>query len=391
MHAAEVPHASLAASVAVNAAAVTQAARRISGRINRTPVVTNATLDELARARVFVKVEPLQRSGSFKARGAFNRLLQLGEGQRREGVVAYSSGNHGAAVALAAADLDIPAVIVVPRSAPELKLEQISALGAELRWYDPAREDRAAVAARLAAERGLTLIAPYDDHEVMAGQGTLALELIEDAGTLDVLLVPIGGGGLLAGVGTIARALCPEVRLIGVEPVAGDDTARSLAAGRRVRLEAPPETIADGLRTQEPGTLTFPVNVGLLERVVTVDDDAIVEAMHFCFERLKVVVEPSGAVAIAALLAGRMQAPGARIGIVLSGGNVDASRFAALLETARPVRLPFASAQRSGVAAKPIGPKATERSRGGQARKRDTRAQARSGGREKCTASGSGA
>lgn len=332
----------VAGPTALSAAAVTQAARRISGRINRTPVVTNATLDEVTGARVFVKVEPLQRSGSFKARGAFNRLLLLDEDQRQLGIVAYSSGNHGAAVALAAADLDIPATIVVPRSAPELKLEQIRALGAELVWYNPAREDRAAVARSLAANRGLTLVAPYDDLEVMAGQGTVALELIEDVDALDLLLVPVGGGGLIAGVGTIARALCPQVRVIGVEPAAGDDTAQSLAAGRRVLLDTPPDTIADGLRTQEPGAVTFPINSRLLDRVVTVDDLEIVEAMHFCFERLKVVVEPSGAVAVAAVLAGRVYAPCARIGIVLSGGNVDADRFVALLDNARPMRLPFA-------------------------------------------------
>jgi threonine dehydratase len=344
----------------LDAAAVTQAARRIAGHVNRTPVITNATLDELAAARVFVKVEPLQRSGSFKARGAFNRLLQLGDDERRRGIVAYSSGNHGAAVALAAADLDIPAVIVVPRSAPKLKLEQIRALGAELRWYDPASEDRAAVAGALADERGLTVVPPFDDLDVMAGQGTLALELIEDTGTLDLVLVPVGGGGLIAGVGTITRALCPQVRVIGVEPALADDTAQSLAAGHRIRLPGPPDTIADGLRTPEPGALTFPINGQLLEGVVTVSDEEIVEAMRLCFERLKVVVEPSGAVAVAALLAGRITAPDTRIGIVLSGGNVDASRFAELLGAAPAVSLPFPN---------------------------NTRHNARSGGREKCNAS----
>jgi threonine dehydratase len=316
----------------LTADAVRQAARRIAGRVNRTPVLTNAALDELTGARVFVKAEPFQRSGSFKARGAFNRLLALGEDERRRGIVAYSSGNHGAAVALAAADLETAAVIVVPHSAPEAKLGQMRSLGAELVWYDPARDDRVAVAAGIAAERGLTLIPPFDDLDVMAGQGTLCLELLEDVGTLDLLVVPVGGGGLLAGVGTAARSLCPPVRLIGVEPAAADDTARSLRAGRRVRLDATPETIADGLRVPEPGELTFAINRQLLERVVTVEEDEIVAAMRFCFERLKVVVEPSGAVAVAALLTERVKAPGARIGIVLSGGNVDASRFTALLD-----------------------------------------------------------
>jgi threonine dehydratase len=327
----EVSEAPAADRAQLSASAIRDAAGRIADRVNRTPVLTNATLDELAGARVFVKPEPLQRSGSFKARGAFNRLLQLTDDERRRGIVAYSSGNHGAAVALAAADLEIPAEIVVPHSAPEVKLGQMRSLGAELVWYDPARDDRVAVAAGIAAERGLTLIPPFDDLEVMAGQGTLGLELIEDAGALDVLLVPVGGGGLLAGVGTIARALCPPVRLIGVEPRAADDTARSLRAGRRVRLDAAPDTIADGLRVQEPGALTFAVNRQLLERVVTVEEREIVEAMRFCFERLKVVVEPSGAVGMAALLTERVRVPGARIGVVLSGGNVDAGRFATLL------------------------------------------------------------
>lgn len=339
----------------LEAIAVIQAARRIDGRVNRTPVVTNATLDEVAGGRVFVKLEPLQRSGSFKARGAFNRLLQLTPTERERGVVAYSSGNHGAAIALAAADLDIPAVIVVPKTAPELKLEQISAVGAELVWYDPATDDRAAVAAALAAERGLTLVSPYDDLAVMAGQGTLALELIEDVGKLDVLLVPVGGGGLIAGVGTIARALCPRIRLFGVEPAAADDHALSLAAGRRVMLSAPPDTIADGLRTLQPGELTFPLNSRMLEGVITVHDTEIVEAMQFCFERLKVVVEPSGAVAIAAVLTGRIDASEARIGVVVSGGNVDASRFVSLLEAARPARLPFVGVARGANVNRPQG------------------------------------
>lgn len=325
------PNATVADGDRLTAADVTRAAVRIAGHVKRTPVLTNATLDEVAGARVFAKAEPLQRSGSFKARGAFNRLLQLGEDERRRGIVAYSSGNHGAAVALASADLGIPAVIVAPHSAPEAKLGQMRSLGAELVWYDPAGDDRVAIATEIASERGLTLIPPFDHPDVMAGQGTLGLELIEDAGELDLLLVPVGGGGLLAGVGTAARSLCPEVRLIGVEPAAADDTARSLRAGRRVRLDATPDTIADGLRVPEPGALTFEVNRRLLERVVTVEESEIVEAMRFCFERLKIVVEPSGAVAVAALLTRRVQAPGARIGLVLSGGNVDAGRFAALL------------------------------------------------------------
>lgn len=325
----------------LEASAISQAARRILGRVNRTPVVSNAALDEIAGGRVFVKVEPLQRSGSFKARGAFNRLLQLTHDQREHGVIAYSSGNHGAAVALAAADLGIPAVIVVPQTAPALKLEQIRAVGGELVWYDPATEDRAEIAAAIAAERGLTLVPPYDDFAVMAGQGTVGLELIEDVGDLDLLVVPVGGGGLIAGVGTISRALCPRIRIFGVEPAVADDHARSLTAGTRISLPESPDTIADGLRTRTPGELTFPVNQRLLEGVITVEESEIVDAMQFCFERLKVAVEPSGAVAIAAILSGRVQTPNERIGVVLSGGNVDASRFASLIQTSQPHRLPF--------------------------------------------------
>lgn len=323
---------SVADEVQFTAAAVRDAARRIDGHVKRTPVLTNATLDARVGAHVFVKAEPFQRSGSFKARGAFNRLLQLDDDERRRGVAAYSSGNHGAAVALAASDLGVPAVIVVPSFAPEIKVEQIRSRGAELVQYDQAGEDRVAVAREIAAERGLTLIAPFDDPAVMAGQGTVGLELIEEVGTLDLLLAPVGGGGLFAGVGTIARDLCPQIRLIGVEPALADDTARSLSAGRRVRLDTPPDTIADGLRVQEPGALTFAVNRRLLEAVATVEEDEIVHAMQFCFERLKVVVEPSGAVALAALLSKRIEASGARVGIVLSGGNVDAHRFGALLD-----------------------------------------------------------
>lgn len=249
-------------------------------------------------------------------------------------MVAYSSGNHGAAVALASSVLGIHAVVVVPETGSPAKLAAIEGYGAEIRRYDPATERREEVAAALARERSLTVIAPFDDYDVMAGQGTLGLELAEQAGELDLVLVPVGGGGLAAGVATAVTALLPGVEVIGVEPSGADDTHRSYRAGHRVGLEEV-DTIADGLRAAQPGELTFPVNQRLLADVVTVNDAAIIEAMSFCFARLKVVVEPSGAVPLAALLAGAVRARGRRTAVVLSGGNVDPGDFASLLQHGR--------------------------------------------------------
>jgi threo-3-hydroxy-L-aspartate ammonia-lyase len=244
-------------------------------------------------------------------------------------VVAYSSGNHGAAVALAAALLGIHAVVVVPETGSPAKLAAIEGYGAEIRRYDPATEQREEVAAVLAKERSLTVIRPFDDYDIMAGQGSLGVELAEQAGELDLVLVPVGGGGLAAGVGTAVKTLLPGTAMIGVEPAGADDTSRSLRAGRRVCLDVV-DTIADGLRASEPGELTFTVNQRQLEDVVTVDEPAIVEAMLFCFSRLKVVVEPSGAVPLAALLTGAVRAEGRRVAVVLSGGNIDPAGFALL-------------------------------------------------------------
>jgi threo-3-hydroxy-L-aspartate ammonia-lyase len=249
-------------------------------------------------------------------------------------VVAYSSGNHGAAVALASRVLGIPAVVVVPETGSPAKLAAIEGYGAEIRRYDPARERREVVAADLAQERSLTVIAPFDDYDIMAGQGTLGLELAEQADELDLVLVPVGGGGLAAGVATAVTALRPGVTVIGVEPAGADDTRRSMRAGQRVSLETV-DTVADGLRASEPGDLTFPINQRLLEDVVTVDEAAIIEAMWFCFARLKLVVEPSGAVPLAALLAGAVRAGGRSTAVVLSGGNVDPIDFASLLQYGR--------------------------------------------------------
>jgi threonine dehydratase len=306
------------------------AAARLSGVAHRTPLLTSAGLDRRCGGTIVLKAEPFQRSGSFKFRGAYNRLSQLDADERARGVVAYSSGNHGGAVALAAAMLGIPAVVVVPATGSAAKLAAIEGYGAQLRRYDPASESREEVAAALARARSLTLIRPFDDYEIMAGQGTLGIELAEQAGELDLVLVPVGGGGLAAGVATAAAALLPTTAVIGVEPAGADDTQRSLRAGHRVSLAAP-DTMADGLLASQPGELTFPINRALLEEVVTVPEAAIVAAMRFCFTRLKLVVEPSGAVPLAALLSGAVQASGRRTAVVLSGGNIDPADFAALL------------------------------------------------------------
>jgi threonine dehydratase len=295
-------------------------------------VLTSATLDERTGATVLLKMEPFQRSGSFKFRGAYSRISLLDGDERRRGVVAYSSGNHAQAVALASSLVGTRAVIVMPEDAPAGKVDATRGYGAEVVSYDRYGEDRAEIGAALARDRGLTLVPPYDDLDVMAGQGTAALELAEDAGPIDVLVTPVSGGGLIAGCGTAVRTANPVARIVGVEPAAGDDTRRSLAAGERVRLDAVPTTIADGLQVDTPGALTFPVNRDLLEAVVTVSDDELVAAMAFLFERTKVVAEPSGVAGVAALLAGRIpDVEGRRVGVVVSGGNVSPGRFASLV------------------------------------------------------------
>jgi threo-3-hydroxy-L-aspartate ammonia-lyase len=296
---------------------------------HRTPLVTSATLDAECGATIMLKPEAFQRSGSFKFRGAYNRLSQLTEAERAAGVVAYSSGNHGAAVALAARLLGIPAVIVAPATGSALKLAAIAGYGAQLRSYDPVSERREVVATAIAAERSLTIIRPFDDYAVMAGQGTVGLELAEQAGPLDFVLAPVGGGGLIAGVATAVKELQPAAAIIGVEPEGAGDTSQSLRAGHRVAI-GEPVTIADGLRASQPGELTFPINARLLDDVVTVPESAIIEAMRFCFTRLKIVIEPSGAVPLAALRIGAVPAAG-RVGVVLSGGNIDPADLAALV------------------------------------------------------------
>jgi threonine dehydratase len=301
---------------------VRAAAARLAGVAHRTPVVTSRTLDGLAGCAVFLKPENLQRGGAFKFRGAYNKIASL---DAPAGVAAFSSGNHAQAVAIAASLLGTTAVILMPEDAPAAKLAATRGYGAEVVTYDRWSEDREALGAALAADRRLELVRPYDDPLVMAGQGTAALELLEDAGPLDALVVPVGGGGLIAGCATVAKGLGPRTRVIGVEPEAGNDTQRSLAAGERID-NGVPQTIADGLQANVPGELTFEVNRRRVDEIVTVSDAELVAAMTFAFDRLKLVLEPSGAAALAALLAGRVGVHG-RVGAVLSGGNVGVERF----------------------------------------------------------------
>jgi threonine dehydratase len=303
------------------------AAARLRGVAHRTPVVTSRTLDARVGARVFLKCENLQRMGAFKFRGAYNRIAQLDAAERARGVVAFSSGNHAQGVALAAQLLGVFATIVMPEDAPASKLAATREYGAEVILYDRNTMNRGAIAERLAAERGAVLVPPYDDTAIVAGQGTVALELLEDVPDLDVLLVCTGGGGLLAGSALAATALRPGIAVFGVEPAAGDDFAQSFARGERVEIPVP-DTIADGQRTTSPGELTFPIVKRLCAGIVTARDEDLCEAMRFAFERLKLVVEPSGACALAALLAGTVGVAGSRVGVILSGGNVDAERYA---------------------------------------------------------------
>ena len=324
---------SLAPSAAPDLAAWTarlhEARAALAGVAHRTPVATSSTLDARVGARVFLKCENLQRGGAFKFRGAWNAISRLPEAARRHGVIAYSSGNHAQAVALVARTLGIPATIVMPRWASPLKLAATRGYGADVVLYGTADgavpvpgEDRAALAARLARERGLTLIPPFDHPDIIAGQGTAVYELIEEIGVLDALLVPVGGGGLISGSALGARSLAPGCRVIGIEPAAGDDGARSMRSGRIERVEDP-QTIADGARTPALGEITFPLIRALVSEIVTVPDEALIDAMRFVWERMKLIVEPTGVLGLAALMSGAVKLPGSRVGVILSGGNVD--------------------------------------------------------------------
>ena len=309
---------------------VQAAANGLQGVANRTPVLTSRTLDGMVGALVHVKAECFQRGGAFKFRGAYTKIASLAPETRAHGVVAYSSGNHAQAVAIAAQLLGTRATILMPADAPTAKVDATRGYGATIVEYDRWTENREEIGAQLANERRLELVRPYDDPLVMAGQGTVALELLEDVPDLDLLVVPVGGGGLMAGCSTVAKALRPEIRVVGVEPESGDDTRRSLATGQRVHGGVP-RTIADGLQASEPGELTFEVNRERVDEIVTASDAEILDAMAFLFDRLKIVTEPSGAIGIAALLSGRLEARGGRVGVIVSGGNVGVTRFAELL------------------------------------------------------------
>ncbi len=300
---------------------IAAAHERIRRHAHRTPVFTSATIDGLTGAQVFFKCENLQRMGAFKFRGAFNALSQLEPEQRKRGVLAFSSGNHAQAVALSGKLLDIPATIVMPADAPKVKLEATRGYGGHVVTYGKG-EKREELAARLAEERGLTLIPPFDHPHIVAGQGTAAKELIEDAGPLDALLVPCGGGGLLSGCAVAARRLLPDCRVIGVEPAAGDDATRSFKEKRLIEIQVP-ETIADGARTTSLGKITFPLVLANVADMLTVTDDELLRTMFFLWERMKIVVEPTGALAACALLQKKLPVKNLRVGVVLSGGNVD--------------------------------------------------------------------
>jgi threo-3-hydroxy-L-aspartate ammonia-lyase len=306
------------------------ARQRLQGVARRTPVISSRTLDGFTGARVWLKVEAFQRGGAFKIRGAYNAISSLDARALARGVCAVSSGNHAQAVALAAGLCGTRAVILMPSDAPALKRAATEAHGPEVITFDRYRDDREQLVHELAAERDLTLVHPYDNRLVMAGQGTVALELLEQVSGLDAVVVPVGGGGLIAGIATAVKTLSPRTRVIGVEPQASDDVARSLASGRRERVVVG-ATIADGQQTATPGELTWPVIQRLVDQVVTVSDEQIVGAMRVLFERCKLVAEPSGASALAALLSGTVSLPGKRVGVVVSGGNIGAQAFATLM------------------------------------------------------------
>ena len=320
-------HRGLAASTTISFADVRSAHRQIAGVAHRTPVITSRSVNDRTSAEVFFKCENLQRAGAFKFRGAYNALSRLSLDARRRGVVAYSSGNHAQAVALAGRLLEIPRVIVMPHDAPAVKRAATVGYGAEVVGYDREREDREAIGRRLAEERGLTLIPPFNHPDIMAGAGTAALELIEETGPLDLLLTPCGGGGLLSGSSLCARELAPSCRVVGVEPAAGDDGTRSFKSRTLVRI-ALPRTVADGAMTPSLGTLTFPVILENVSDMTTVDDRQLLRAMFYLWERTKLLVEPTGALGAAAILEGGLNVKGLRVGVILSGGNVDTSQIA---------------------------------------------------------------
>jgi threonine dehydratase len=307
----------------VTYADIEAAAARLEGVAHRTPVATSSQFDALAGCEAYFKCENLQRMGAFKFRGAYNALAKLDAAERKRGVVAFSSGNHAQAVALAGRLLGVPATIVMPADAPAVKVAATRGYGAEVVLYDRSKgEDREEVAARVSREKGGTLVPPFDHRDVIAGQGTAARELIEDVGALDYLMVCCGGAGLLSGCAIAAEHLSPGCKVIGVEPAAGDDGARSFRSKQLVHIDVP-KTIADGARTQSLGAITFPLVLRHVTDIVTVTDAQLIEAMRFLWERMKLVVEPTGALATAAVLSKVVEVRDRRVGIIISGGNVD--------------------------------------------------------------------
>ena len=316
-------------TLTIDASDIRAAAERLRGVAHRTPVLTSAGLDGLAGSTIFVKCENFQRVGAFKFRGAYNALSKLDPAARKRGVVAFSSGNHAQGVALAAQLLGITATIVMPADASRVKLAATAGYGAHIVTYDQATEDREAIAARLVGETGAILIPPYDHLDIIAGQGTAALELCEEVPDLDAVLVPLGGGGLLAGTATAVRGLQPACAVYGVEPDMGNDWFLSWQLGERVEIR-PPATIAEGVRVTKPGAVTWPIARELAAGVLLVSDDEIRNAMRFAAQRLKMIVEPAGATVLAAVIGHHVPAPAKRIGVIVSGGNVDMETFAAL-------------------------------------------------------------
>ena len=317
-------------SLPVSYADVIAAAARLQGAAHRTPVLTSGTADARTGAKLFFKPENLQRMGAFKFRGAYNAIACLDPDARKRGVLAFSSGNHAQAIALAGRLQGVATTIVMPTDAPAIKLAATRGYGAEVVTYDRKTEDREALAKQLAGERGLALIPPYDHADVIAGQGTAAKELIEDAGTLDYLFVCVGGGGLVSGCALAAHALSPGCKVIGVEPEAGNDVQQSVRKGEIVRI-ALPDTIADGAQTMFPGQLTFPIIQALVSDILTVSDAELIAAMRFFVARMKIVVEPTGCLGAAAAFGGQVDLTGKRVGVILSGGNVDPAALARYL------------------------------------------------------------
>jgi len=309
---------------------IAAAAERLTGVANRTPVVTSRTLDERLGARVFLKCESFQRMGAFKFRGAYNAISRLGAEERKKGVLTYSSGNHAQAVALASWLVGTTATVVMPADAPPAKRRATEGYGARVVSYEPGKENREDVARRLQAEGGQVLIPPFDHPHVIAGQGTAAKELLEEVGALDLLLVPCGGGGLLSGSALAARRLSPRGRVVGVEPELGDDATRSFKTGTLQTVHNP-RTIADGARTPSLGQITFPLVRANVDDMVTVSDDQLLDVLRFVWERMKLVVEPTGALGLAAAWAGKVEVKGKRVGVIVSGGNADLEALPVLL------------------------------------------------------------